>query len=174
MDTIRRGDIYFIHRGAISEVGAETFSGRPGVIVSATTLNASTTVYQIVYLTTQPKEERFTHVSLEAKNVMGLMKDSTICCEQLVNVYNERLGNYIGRVPDAIMEDVDRAIMRWLDLERYVTDGSTATADDDLGQMIERDGKIFALEKELEEVKMRAEIYKELYEGMVNKMLSKS
>lgn len=51
---IKRGDIYFI-RDTRQSIGSEQRADRPAVIVSNNANNKHSGVYEVVYMTTQPK-----------------------------------------------------------------------------------------------------------------------
>lgn len=57
---IKRGDIYFI-RDTRQSIGSEQKADRPAVIVSNDANNKHSGVYEVVYMTTQPKTDLPTH-----------------------------------------------------------------------------------------------------------------
>ena len=69
---IKRGDIWYIESGY--SVGSEQRAGRPAIVVSSGTV-------EVVYLTTQPKRDLPTHVTISS-----LSRESTALCEQITSV----------------------------------------------------------------------------------------
>ena len=106
---MRRGDIYYIANH--NTCGAEIAKSRPAVIVSTDTLNATSDVVEVVFLTTQPKREMYTHVELNATG-----RQSTALCEQINAVSKLRVGDYIGCCSVEEMAAIDRALLESLGL----------------------------------------------------------
>lgn len=69
---IKRGDIYYI-RDTRQSVGSEQRADRPAVIVSNNTNNKHSGVYEVVYMTTQPKTDLPTHFI-----IASALKPSTV------------------------------------------------------------------------------------------------
>ena len=63
MDDIRRGEIFYIARGGATN-GSEQFADRPAVVVSNDENNKHSGVIEVVYMTTQPKTDLPTHVTV--------------------------------------------------------------------------------------------------------------
>lgn len=114
----RRGDIYYIEGGY--STGSEQRAGRPAIIVSNDMNNEFSSTVEVVYLTTQPKKDLPTHVSIRS-----LSRESTAICEQITTVSTERIGSYAGCVTDAEMTNIEIAMMVSLDLEM----GGTKTVE---------------------------------------------
>ena len=101
---MKRGDIYYIqHRNT---TGAEIQSGRPAIIVSNEALNATSTVLEVVFLTTQPKKELPTHVAIRSTGV-----ESTALCEQVNSVSLSLVGKYCGTCTIGEMKAIDAALL---------------------------------------------------------------
>ena len=116
---MRRGDIYYIQRH--DTVGTEIMKARPGVIVSHDSLNATSEVVEVVYLTTAPKKTLPTHVS-----ILSTGRPSTALCEHVDYVSTELVGDYCGRCTDEEMRAINTALIHALALP---TD--TALSDSD-------------------------------------------
>lgn len=112
MDNYKRGDIFYVMRDAI-QTGAEIYHGRPAIIVSNDILNATSSLVEVVFLTTQPKKDMGTHVRITSTGRL-----STALCEQITTVAIERLGNYIGTASDKEMREIDMAIGQSLSLSQ--------------------------------------------------------
>ena len=63
-NAIKRGDIFYVSKGSNGQTGSEQYPDRPALIVSNNANNASSGVVEIVYLTTQPKIDLPTHVTI--------------------------------------------------------------------------------------------------------------
>lgn len=111
MDNIRRGEIFYIARGGAS-CGSEQYADRPAVVVSNDENNKHSGIIEVVYLTTQPKTELPTHVTIRSTG-----RVSTVLCEQVTSVSVERVNNYIGQVSEQEMKNIDIALMISLQLD---------------------------------------------------------
>jgi mRNA interferase MazF len=109
--TIKRGDVYFIERED-SEVGSEQRAGRPAIVVSNDAQNATSNVVQVVFLTTRPKTDLPTHVTVRSTGVM-----STALCEQVTPVDISRIGDWRCTCSNTEMEAINRALSISLALE---------------------------------------------------------
>lgn len=103
---MKRGEIYYVERSnSISASGSEMYAGRPAIIVSNEKNNANSSVFEVVYLTTQPKQDLPTHVSIRSAK-----RNSIALCEQVTSVSEERIGDYIGVCTDLEMQQIDIAL----------------------------------------------------------------
>lgn len=102
---IKRGTIWYIE-SSYNTVGSEQRSGRPAIIVSNDKNNQRSGTVQVVYLTTQPKHDLPTHVTIR-----GTGRVSTALCEQITAVAVERIGTYCGEVTDEEMAAVETAML---------------------------------------------------------------
>ena len=112
MNDIKRGEMFYISRGGASYNGSEQHSDRPAVVVSNNKNNENSNVVEIVYMTTQPKTDLPTHVTVRSTG-----RPSTVLCEQVYSVSTERIGTYIGECSDKEMENIDIALMISLQLD---------------------------------------------------------
>lgn len=101
--SIKRGDIYYIDKEPV--YGSEQRGGRPGVIVSNDTGNKASEIVQVVYITTQPKNDLPTHVTLHSAKQI-----STALCEQVWTISQSRIGDYIGRITEDEINKIDKAL----------------------------------------------------------------
>ena len=111
MNEIRRGEIFYIARGGAS-CGSEQYADRPAVVVSNDENNKHYGIIEVAYLTTQPKTELPTHVTIRSTG-----RVSTVLCEQVTSVSVERVNNYIGQVSEQEMKNIDIALMISLQLD---------------------------------------------------------
>lgn len=147
----KRGEIYYIERSATSgSTGSEMYSGRPAVVVSNEKNNANSSVFEIVYLTTQPKQELPTHVQIRSAK-----RNSIALCEQVTSVSEERIGDYIGECTASEMQQIDiaLAVSLGIDFKNEKTVEVVKPVDNDA---------IVRLETE-------RDVYKKLYEQMLER-----
>lgn len=111
MNEIRRGEIFYIARGGAS-CRSEQYADRPAVVVSNDENNKHSGIIEVAYLTTQPKTELPTHVTIRSTG-----RVSTVLCEQVTSVSVERVNNYIGKVSEQEMKNIDIALMISLQLD---------------------------------------------------------
>lgn len=103
---MKRGEIYYVERSSsVNASGSEMYAGRPAIIVSNEKNNANSSVFEVVYLTTQPKQDLPTHVSIRSAK-----RNSIALCEQVTSVSEERIGDYIGVCTDLEMQQIDIAL----------------------------------------------------------------
>lgn len=115
---IRRGDIYYIDK--YPTIGSEQQAGRPAIIVSNEKNNQHSSTVEVVYLTTQPKADLPTHVTISSAP-----RESIALCEQVTSVSVDRIGDKMGRLTNREMTQVDIALLVSLDLTMGET-GKTA------------------------------------------------
>lgn len=102
---IKRGNIYYISGGYMT-TGSEQRPGRPAVVVSNDMNNKLSSTIQVVYLTTQPKTNLPTHVT-----ITGLKRESIALCEQITAVATERIGDFCGKVTEQEMSQIEDAML---------------------------------------------------------------
>lgn len=108
-----RGDIYWIQPSPYRGNGQNTLrAGRPGIIVSNDTLNDNEFNYEVVYLTTTPKNDFPEHCTIRSSQ-----KVSTAMCDQIQTVSHEQIGSYIGTVTADEMANIERCMMISLGLD---------------------------------------------------------
>ena len=151
-----RGDIYFIERGYAS--GSEQQSGRPAIIISNNKCNTASEVVEIVYMTTQPKTDLPTHVTIHSTG-----KRSTALCEQITSVYKDRIGNFLGTVTDEEMKQIEIALTISLSLPDAMQPKVTEISNEPAPAIsTEEQEKLIAMNRELIETN---ENLKMLYEA---------
>lgn len=109
--TIRRGDIFYINNNR-GQVGSETKKDRPGIIVSNDTNNRYNREVTVVFLTSKPKKETPTHVTINSAR-----RRSTALCEAPTSIDKVRLNNYIGTATEQEMAEISRKLKIALELE---------------------------------------------------------
>ena len=126
--TIKRGEIYYIDKGPV--YGSEQQGGRPGIIISNDMGNKASDIAQVVYITTQPKNNLPTHVTIHSTRQV-----STVLCEQIWTITQSRVGDYVGQVTEEEMALIDKALFISLGLKtENITDQvlGIETSGDDL------------------------------------------
>lgn len=151
--TYMRGDIVYIDKSPATEIGSEIHTARPGVIVSNDTLNITSPVVTVVFLTTKPKTNMPSHVTIESTG-----RKSTAICEQINTISKERISGYNCTCTDDEMKQIDAAICASLNIE--------APRDTNAGGHVNSISADAALESELR-------VYKELYEKLLEKVTTK-
>lgn len=143
MSGIHRGEIYYISRGGASPQGCEQYPDRPAVIVSNEQNNEHSGTVEVVYMTTQPKNDLPTHCVIRSTG-----RPSTVLCEQVNSVSVERIGTYIGEVSEREMQNIDIALMISLQL-----DENDKTSKKYQEQMKQQQEEIDGLRQQLEKSK---------------------
>ena len=152
-----RGEIYYIEPA--QKAGSEQSSGRPAIIVSNDLNNKHSSVVEVVYLTTQPKTDLPTHVSIRSST-----KPSTALCEQVHSISVDRLGNYIAMCTDNEMLMIDAALAISLNL----------TPPQNSEEEIIRERKYIPPQFDpalITKLETERDIYKNLYEQLLEKVM---
>ena len=101
---ILKGDIYYIEKYPTQ--GSEQQAARPAIVVSNNKCNEVSPVIEVVYLTSAPKHDLPTHVTIRSTG-----RTSIALCEQITSVSIDRLGNYIATVSDDELMNLEVALM---------------------------------------------------------------
>ena len=163
MGGIRRGEIYYIESG-FQTTGSEQRPGRPAIIVSNDMNNEFSSTVEVVYLTTQPKHDLPTHVSIRS-----LKRDSIALCEQITSVAVERIGDFCGEVYESEMQAIEAAMLNSLGLqdatepvreETPPTPKSTQPADD--------------LASRCSAAEAKCAVLQELYDSLLGRLIARA
>ena len=184
---MKRGDIFYIARGGGATMGSEQYADRPAIIVSNNECNKHSNVIEVVYITTQPKTDLPTHVSIHSTG-----RPSIALCEQVSSVSTDRVNNYLGRVSDQEMEDIDIALMISLGIngnEKAVSQYEDTIQKqlqeiDDLkkeiiqaqrgigsASMTSEGGAIVVTTEEAFRLQVQCDTYKEMYDNLLAKVM---
>lgn len=174
---ISRGEVFYI-TSKYDTIGSEQKSGRPAVVVSNNIGNENSSCVEICYFTLQEKAPLPTHIYVDS----GPCVNSTVLCEQITTVSKERLGDYICRLPDSVMDKVDVALKISLGLDSEVEKVYVETDDDGLTNAnlsLSKENR--ALREELREVSDRyakakekaaqADLYKAMYDNLLDRLI---
>ena len=168
---MKRGQIYYIESNH-QEIGSEQRAGRPAVIVSNDKNNENSTTVEVVYMTTQPKNDLPTHVFIRSS-----LRPSTVLCEQIYSVSTERLGTHIGELTDRELQELDIALsislgLDWMQPETSRKGYQSEELETMQQQLTETEAKLAAVTAELAELKNRPD-YKLLYDRLIEKLLDR-
>ena len=147
---VRRGDVYYINNNR-GQRGNEIRKDRPAVIVSADFLNKHSGDVVVVFLTSQPKKDMSTHVTIRTTG-----RVSEALCEQPTTVSVERLNNRIGSVTDREIQQIDIALQIALKLD----------AGADAKEYVENHSG-GASREQMIRLEAERDTYKKLYEDMI-------
>ncbi len=153
---IKRGDIWYIESG-YATVGSEQRPGRPAVVVSNDKNNEYSSTLEVIYLTTQPKHDLPTHVTIRSTN-----RESTALCEQITSVAVERFGDYCGHVTEHEMNRIETALLISLGLivKEPVTEETPPTTANDSARVAAAEAKCAMLQ--------------EMYDALLGKLIKAS
>ena len=168
---MKRGQIYYIESNH-QEIGSEQRGGSPAVIVSNDKNNENSTTVEVVYMTTQPKNDLSTHVFIRSS-----LRPSTVLCEQIYSVSTERLGTYIGELTDRELQELDIALsislgLDWMQPETSRGGSWTEAMEAMQQQLTETEAKLAAVTAELAKLKNQPD-YKLLYDQLIEKLLDR-
>lgn len=178
---------YILHcprGGAVT--GSEQYADRPAIIVSNNECNKHSSVIEVVYITTQPKADLPTHVTIRSTG-----RTSIALCEQVSSISTDRVNNNIGQVTDQEMKNIDIALMISLGLN-----GDTKTVsqyEDTIQKQLQEidglkeeivqarqekfrntseNGPVVASAEESIRLRVQCDIYKELYESLLTRVMA--
>ena len=153
---IKRGDIYFI-RDTRQSIGSEQKADRPAVIVSNDANNKHSGVYEVVYMTTQPKTDLPTHFITSSA-----LRTSTVLCEQISSVYEERIGEWIGTLTPEEMKQLDECLT--------VSVGINTKAEKEPAEMESLRQQLAEMADRQQVAEKQAKTYKEMYEFLLSEL----
>lgn len=155
---VRRGEIFYIENSK-NYVGCEQKSARPAVIVSNDKCNTHSSVFEVVFLTTQEKKELPTHV-----DIFSTGRRSTALCEQIHSISTERIGDYCGICSEDEMKAIDNALMISLGIDFKEGDNSAPVSVTDAAPPeVQHD--------DYHKLTIECELYKKLYEQLLERMM---
>ena len=107
---MRRGDIHIA-----APRGADSGKPRPVVIVHDDRFDATTSV-TVCPLTTNPVEAPLIRIAVEPTAVTGIEQPSQIMVDKITTVPRANVGDHLGRLADADLIRLDRALLVFLGL----------------------------------------------------------
>lgn len=114
-------------------------------------------------MTTKPKTDLPTHVYIESA-----LRPSTLLCEQISTVSEERIGEWIGELKESEVKDLDVALAISLGMKS----GTGQLDADALEHLNNLQAELDRTKAELREAKSGPD-YKLLYDQLIEKMLSR-
>lgn len=158
---VRRGDIYWYRMD--NGWGHETGAGRPIVIVSSDEGNSKSPTLIGAFTTTQMKYGKV-FVPIVYDGVESWVK----CCD--LNTFDraKRLGKYIGTLTDAQMAEVDRGLLRALDLDYCYDDEEYDEPEDE--EVYEED-ESENLEDKIAELELELKIARAAYDKLLARVV---
>lgn len=154
-NNIKRGDIWYVE-SSYNTVGSEQRPGRPAIVVSNDKNNRHSNTVEMIYLTTQPKTDLPTHVTIRSTN-----RTSTAICEQITTVAIERIGSYCGHVTDDEMAAIENAMLISLDI-RFADDCEASEEIKETPPMPDT---------RLADAEARCRILQEMYDALLDKLI---
>ena len=175
MQQIRRGDIFYIEKYAT--VGSEQMAGRPALVGSTDKCNENADTIEIVYLTTAPKKDLPTHVTIRSTS-----RESTALCEQVTTVSVTKVKDYMCSASAKEMAQIELALLISLDLNMGALEATEAPkkAPEPTPQPVaeiyvgDDDEKIDELEKEVLKLKAQLDLYQDLYERLSDRFYGRA
>lgn len=165
---IKRGDVFYIYKFG-NTVGSEQESGRPAVIVSNDENNKHSPTVEIVYLTTKPKEALPTHCKIKATS-----QESTVLCEQITTVAIERIGDFVGTCNTEEMKAIDKALKVSIGLYKKaepLDENKPKREESVSAEIVINETNESVQNQELIKLQIERDTYKNLYEGLLNKLI---
>lgn len=160
----KRGEIYYIE--SYYTTGSEQRAGRPAVIVSNDRNNEHSATVEVVYLTTQPKHDLPTHVT-----VRGTGRDSIALCEQISTVAVERVGEFCGECNKQEMVAIETALMISLDLSMSSgTQEKVVEVVKEVPMAVDTD-RVVELQSKLTATNAQLEILQKMYNDLLLKAM---
>ena len=166
-EEIKRGDIYYIVSN-YAEQGSEQRAGRPAIIVSNDKNNVHSEVVEVVYLTTRPKTDLPTHIDIRSAE-----RPSIALCEQVNSVSKERLGMFVGHCTETEKAMLDAALMISLGINDVKAVEKKAEKIAPPREDASVTEKTMQLQNELSAVGMERDMYKKLYDGLMDKLIGR-
>ena len=172
---VRRGEIYYINRG-FNDRGELVEAGRPAIIVSNNRFNVCSDKIEVVYLTSRPKRDMPTHVTLRSTGIV-----STALCEQIYTISKERIRQYCGVCTDDEMALIDMALSISLALNpdqesMRIADSYEPPIDEVEEEEDEKEEQIeeaYISEAEYRAVVFERDHYKKLYDDLLERILKR-
>ena len=167
-NTPKRGEIYWVNPSAYrDEVGSVQSPGRPAIIVSNNIGNANSYIREIVFLTSAPKKDLPTHVTIRSAPQVSIA-----LCAQITTIHQDQIGDCVGTCTTAEMEAVDQAMLISLGIDIAVELGQKPSKPEPTPEPKKAEIPSDLIIK-LAMAQKEADIYKTLYTELLQKSLDK-
>ena len=113
---IKRGDIYYANLNPV--IGSEQGGTRPVLIISNDVGNKYSPTVIVAPITSRIHTKAKLPIHTLINDFEGLDKNSIILLEQVRTIDKQRLKQYLGMIPDNIVERVDKALAISVALEK--------------------------------------------------------
>lgn len=166
MNNIKRGEIYWISSGINDNyyLSKTLEKSRPAIIISSDIINKHSGSVEVVFLTASPKKDLLTHCSIRTSKSI-----STALCENICSIQVDQIGDYIGTCTDSELAMVENCVLISLGISQS---GQSPIQDNGaLNEPVH-----ISIKKDAEmhiELKKEAEMYKEMYNNLLERLLSK-
>ena len=114
-------------------------------------------------MTTQPKTDLPTHFI-----IASALKPSTVLCEQISSVYEERIGEWIGTLTPDEMKTLDQCLAVSIGIKAA---GNTEDTESLRQQLETAEAKLAEIGAQLWTAESQRQTYKEMYEFLLSKQL---
>lgn len=176
---LHRGDVFFYLKPDAVGGEIQTKGGRPCVIVSNERQNLSS--YNCVTICPITSEVKTQSVNVP---VHGKVVHGTILCQQITTVTRDRLTSFVEELNETVMDKVDEALREHLQLPPFATKKELKAAANSQPEPAQEevqeqsttqqdDGYAAQLEKDLVEAKTERDLYKKLYDALLDKVVNK-
>lgn len=164
MSEIKRGEIYYIE--PYYTTGSEQRGDRPAVIVSNRMNNEHSTTVEVVFLTTKPKNDLPTHVT-----VNGTGRVSTALCEQISTVAVERIGHFCGVCSKQEMASIETAMLISLGISLEPEKEKIVEVVNEVPVDVPKEVKLPVDDSKYIAVKAQLEIVQEMYSDLLRQTI---
>lgn len=165
-NTIKRGEIYWVNPSSYRDiVGSVQAPDRPAIIVSNDIANSRGPILEVIYMTTAPKNDLPTHVTIRSAPQV-----STALCEQITTISETQIGNYIGKCSTSEMTAIEQAMLISLGIDVVGLDQKKEPAS---APEPKKDEPPSDLIIKLATAQKESEIYQKLYTELLQKTLDK-
>lgn len=106
--TVKRGEIYYAKLNPV--IGSEQDGMRPVLIVSNDIGNKAGTTVIIVPITSKSDSKSKLPTHVKVAPFYKMTKESLILAEQIRAIDKQRLGEFVGVLPNMIMEKINKAL----------------------------------------------------------------
>lgn len=159
----KRGDIVWIGESGWKGQGKNAIkAARPGIIVSSDVINAANYTAAVVFLTTHPKTDANTNVTIRSAKAV-----SVALCGQITTVSSEQIGELFGTCTEQELATIDRALITSLHLEFNASEYT-----EQFWTKAETEAEMYALRQALGAAKAEAETVKKMYDELLDRLIS--
>jgi mRNA interferase MazF len=105
-------------RGDIVTIGVQGDFGkpRPALLIQSEMFNEAHATLTVLLISSELIDAPLFRLSIEPDQINGLTQQSQIQVDKALTVRREKVGQIIGRVDDAMMVRVNRALALWIGL----------------------------------------------------------